>query len=108
MEGFWTLQLNPPFGGAVAVLLNGYLFGGGSSYRFEGQYQLQDGKFTAQIDVSHFAGPQLPGVRSPFKLDLNGTARSTSGDSFNLMGTNQTTLKISGSMTKVRDLPPRT
>jgi hypothetical protein len=73
----------------------------------EGQYQFQDGKFSAQIDVSHFAGPPLPGIRSPFKLNLTRTARSNDVNVLTLMGTNQTTLKISGTMAKVRDLPPR-
>jgi hypothetical protein len=62
VEGFWIVQYEAVGGngGAVAVLINGRVYGGDSAYTFTGEYQTEGDSITARLMVRSF----LPGVPS--------------------------------------------
>lgn len=77
IEGFWTVEFvaTVSYAGGVAVLIEGQVLGGDSSYMYTGNYALDGTQMKATIDATPFVkGAQSvfghPGVR--FQLDLQG------------------------------------
>jgi hypothetical protein len=58
LNGFYSVNFKLPdedtAGGGVVVLLNGKLYGGDTSYFYQGAYQIAGAKLSASISVSPF------------------------------------------------------
>lgn len=62
VQGLWAMEIGGPQGiipGGVIVCENGRVFGGDSRYYYAGQYNLEQGRFQARINVTHYQ--DLPG-----------------------------------------------
>ena len=63
LEALWSVNftLIPTgtaiFGNGVAVLNNGNIRGGDSTYYYTGTYQINNGVFTADVSIIHYSGP---------------------------------------------------
>lgn len=88
MTGFWTVRFNTPMGAGagVAYFTEREVFGGDSGFKYEGSYQSDGSKITADLRVSpHFTAFQsVFGSTQPFNLRIDGTV---SGNTMNGRGT---------------------
>jgi hypothetical protein len=108
MEGFWIVEFRgiQGWGGGVATLMAGKLFGGDSAYLYLGSYTSAGNSLTAHVHVKLYAeeGMSVMG-QTEFDLDVNGTRQ---GDTVTVIGTIPgTPLELHGSLTKKLDLPAR-
>ena len=81
LEALWTVEFVSSaeiVGTGVVVLETDRIFGGDASYYYLGSYKV-DGRFlTAELEVTHFAGPSLSvfGPAERFNLRLSGAIES--------------------------------
>ncbi|QNI32785.1 hypothetical protein H7849_01935 [Alloacidobacterium dinghuense] len=57
MDGLWTVEFGSSagiFGGGIAVLSRGKIYGGDSGYFYLGSYRLENHSFTARLEVQPF------------------------------------------------------
>jgi hypothetical protein len=63
LNGLWSVIFNiPPSGTAnngngVVIINNGKIYGGDSNYYYTGNCEIEDKLFTAEVKVTHYAGP---------------------------------------------------
>lgn len=63
LNALWSAEFFVPpagtaiFGSGVAVLNNGTIRGGDSTYYYTGTYQINNGVFTADVSIVHYSGP---------------------------------------------------
>jgi hypothetical protein len=107
MEGFWTVQFTgvQGWGAGVVTFMAGQVFGGDSGFLYEGTYTQQGNAMNARVHVRRYVAgaPNVMG-RDNFDLELTGTLQgNTIGVTGVIPGTQ---LRLNGTLTKQRDLPP--
>ena len=75
--GLWAVEIGGPQGvipGGVIVCKNGQVFGGDDRYYYAGRYELDEGRFQAHINVTHYQDlpGDLFGADKDLPLDLSG------------------------------------
>ena len=89
LEALWSVQFktNANYAGSgIAVFETGRVLGGDATYYYVGNYKVKDNVVTANIKVTHYAGP-LDNVFGPLK-EVNLTVSGEIGhDSFVVSGT---------------------
>lgn len=79
IDGLWTAEFGSSagvFGGGVAVLRNGKVFGGDGGYFYLGEYTLTGNLFHASLEVIPFIQNYMSVFQTAdkrFTLDLNGS-----------------------------------
>ncbi len=82
LNALWAVNFFIPpsgtavFGSGVVVLNNGTLRGGDSTYYYTGNYEVNQGVFTAQVKIIHYSGPynNLVGSVSETEVVLKGAS----------------------------------
>ena len=82
LNGLWTVTFisnTNTVGAGVAVLRNGHILGGDSSYYYVGSYNLQGTHFQAEFQINHFHGVlnSIFGPLRSIKLTIRGAANDT-------------------------------
>jgi len=77
LNGLWTANFSSATGmtgSGVVVLMDGRVLGGDANYHYVGTYTIDESRFHAEIQVTHYFGP-LTNIFGPFrsiKLVLDG------------------------------------
>ena len=79
IEGMWAVWFQGVvgMGSGIVVLETGKVFGGDSSWHYRGDYTIQDDRFSANVEVTHYGAPgnAVTGhsaENSPFQLTITG------------------------------------
>ena len=106
IEGFWTIRFQgvAGAGSGVLTLMNGTVFGGDTSFLYQGTYSLEGQNLTAKVQVKRFA-PALPSLmgKDEYSLELKGTIH---GSTIMLTGsTPGIPTTFAATIAKISDLP---
>lgn len=108
MEGFWTVQFKgvQGFGGGVVTLIDGQVFGGDSTFIYNGTYTQNGNTLNARVHVKAFVpgGVSVMGL-TEFDLEMNGSQQGNAITFVSVVSGTQ--MRLTGSMSRQRDLPPR-
>ena len=87
LEALWSLLFaagnSPGVSAGVVVLETGRIFGGDSWYYYTGSYEGRNGKLTARVTITHYAGPigsPLLGNQLQGSVQLTEVERGTDPD----------------------------
>jgi hypothetical protein len=108
LEAQWVVEFKSAidFGAGTVVFESGRVFGGDGQYRYEGDYKIDNGHLTGEVEVERFSGApnSVFGPLDRFKIKVSGRVQSPVMDLYgNLAQSPFTPIVIR--CTKKSDLP---